>query len=130
MGQKKSAKFPTRFPCEHSLKIADDLLQERRSASPKRGCLNVGGLKPAGKRQESATFLRRSFFEVAVQFFICCSAAFGRNDFHAAEKRMLQCNFCSAALRKLRFPPWRACEVEVRYPPSKGVSQRYLRDTL
>ena len=28
------------------------------------------------------------------------------------------------------FPPWRACEVEVRYPPpSKGVSQRYLRDT-
>ena len=30
-----------------------------------------------------------------------------------------------------RFPPWRACEVEVRYPPpSKGVSQRYWRDTL
>ena len=32
------------------------------------------------------------------------------------------------------FPPWRACKVEVRYPtpppPSKGVSQRYLRDTL
>ena len=28
------------------------------------------------------------------------------------------------------FPTWRACEVEVRYPPSKGVSQRYLRDTL
>ena len=28
------------------------------------------------------------------------------------------------------FPPWRACEVEVRYPPpSKGVSRRYLRDT-
>ena len=29
----------------------------------------------------------------------------------------------------LSIPPWRACEVEVRYPPSKGVSQRYLRDT-
>ena len=29
------------------------------------------------------------------------------------------------------FPPLRTCEVEVRYPPpSKGVSQRYLRDTL
>ena len=28
------------------------------------------------------------------------------------------------------FPPWRAYKVEVRYPPSKGVSQRYLRDTL
>ena len=29
------------------------------------------------------------------------------------------------------FPPWRACEVEVRYPPppTKGLSQRYLRDT-
>ena len=28
-------------------------------------------------------------------------------------------------------PPLRACEVEVRYPPpSKGVSQRYLRDAL
>ena len=33
-----------------------------------------------------------------------------------------------------RFPQglWRACEVEARYPPPppKGVSQRYLRDTL
>ena len=29
------------------------------------------------------------------------------------------------------FPPWRACEVEVRYPPPQnGVSQQYLRDTL
>ena len=31
------------------------------------------------------------------------------------------------------FPAWRACEVEVQYPPpppSKGVSQRYSRDTL
>ena len=28
------------------------------------------------------------------------------------------------------FPSWRACEVEVRYPPLKRVSQRYLRDTL
>ena len=27
------------------------------------------------------------------------------------------------------FPPWRACEVEVRYPP-KRVSQRYWRDSL
>ena len=27
------------------------------------------------------------------------------------------------------FPPWRACEVRVRYPPPR-VSQRYLRDTL
>ena len=29
------------------------------------------------------------------------------------------------------FPPWRACEVEVRYPPpTKEVCQRYFRDTL
>ena len=34
-----------------------------------------GGLKPAGKRQESATFLQRSFFDVAVRFFVCCSTA-------------------------------------------------------
>ena len=33
-------------------------------------------LKSAGKRQESATFLQRSFFNVAVQFFGCYSAAF------------------------------------------------------
>ena len=26
--------------------------------------------------------------------------------------------------------PWRACEVEARYPPTTGVSQRYLCDTL
>ena len=69
-----------------------------------------GGLKPAGKRQESATFLQRSFFDVAVQFFVCCSAAFGPNDFRTAEKPMLQCSFCSAAFRKLqrnfRFRLW------------------------
>ena len=67
------------------------------SAGPKRG-----GLKSAGKRQESATFLQRSFFNAALQFFACCSAAFGKNDFHTAEKRMLQCNFCSAAFRELQ----------------------------
>ena len=69
-----------------------------------------GSLKPAGKRQESATFLQRSFFDVAVQFFVCCSAAFGPNDFRTAEKPMLQCSFCSAAFRKLqrnfRFRLW------------------------
>ena len=69
-----------------------------------------GGLKPAGKRQENATFLQRSFFDVAVQFFVCCSAAFGPNDFRTAEKPMLQCSFCSAAFRKLqrnfRFRLW------------------------
>ena len=69
-----------------------------------------GGLKAAGKRQENATFLQRSFFDVAVQFFVCCSAAFGPNDFRTAEKPMLQCSFCSAALRKLqrnfRFRLW------------------------
>ena len=69
-----------------------------------------GGLKSTGKRQESATFLQRSFFDVAVQFFVCCSAASGPNDFRTAEKPMLQCSFCSAALRKLqsnfRFRFW------------------------
>ena len=61
-----------------------------------------GSLKSAGKRQESATFLQRSFSNVALQFFACCSTAFGQNDFLIAEKRVLQCNFCSAAFRKLQ----------------------------
>ena len=61
-----------------------------------------GSLRSAGKRQESATLLQRSFFNVPVQFFACCSAAFGKNDFRIAEKRMLKCNFCSATFRTLR----------------------------
>ena len=54
--------------------------------------------KAAGKRH----FLQRSFFDVAVQFFVSCSAAFGPNDFCTAENPMLQCSFCSAAFRKLQ----------------------------
>ena len=81
------------------------LLSRSETWVPKRG-----GLKTAGKRQESATFLQRSFFDVAVQFFVCCSTAFGPNDFLIAEKPMLQCSFCSTALRKLqrnfRFRLW------------------------
>ena len=69
--------------------------------------LNVGAYtweleSVAGKRQESATFLQHSFFNVALQFFAWCSAAFGQNDIRTAEKPMLQCNFCSAAFRKLQ----------------------------
>ena len=48
-----------------------------------------GSLKCAGKRQESATFLQRSFFNVALQFFARCSAAFGQNGIRSAEKPML-----------------------------------------
>ena len=77
-----------------------------------------GGLKPAGKRQESATFLQRSDFDVAAQFFVCCSAAFSKNDFRTAEKRMLQCSFCSAAFQKLqrnfRFRLWHVAGVGFR----------------
>ena len=40
-------------------------------------------------------------------------------------------NMANPLLRFWAFPPWRACEVEVRYPPPrKGVSQRCLRETL
>ena len=39
------------------------LISRSETWVPKRG-----GLKAAGKRQESATFLQRSFFDVAVQF--------------------------------------------------------------
>ena len=59
-----------------------------------------GSLKSAGKRQENATFLQRSFFNDAVQFLVCCCAAFGKNDVLIAEKRVLQCIFCSATFRK------------------------------
>ena len=68
--------------------------------------------------QESATLLQRSFFDVAVQFFARCSAAFGQNDFRATEKPMLQCNFCSAAFQKLqrnvRFRLWHVAGVGFR----------------
>ena len=67
-----------------------------------------GSLKSAGKRQESTTFLQRSFFNVAVQFFARCSAVFGQSDVRTAEIRMLQCSFCRVNFRKLqrnfRFP--------------------------
>ena len=46
-----------------------------------------------------------AFLNVAVQFFVCCSAAFGQNEVRTAEKRMLQCNFCGAAFRKLGLAP-------------------------
>ena len=55
-----------------------------------------GSLNVAGKRQESATFLQRSLCNVAMQFYVCCSAAFGKNDVRIEEKRLLQCNFCSS----------------------------------
>ena len=86
-----------------------------------------GGLKAAGKQQESATFLQCSFLDVAVQFFVCCSAAFGPNDFRTAKKTMLQCSSCSAALRKLqckfRFRLWHVAGVGFR-----GVRFRTCRD--
>ena len=102
-----------------------------------------GGLKAAGKRQESATFLQRSFFDVAVQFFVCCSAAFGPNDFRTAEKTMLQCSSCSAALRKLqcnfRFRLWHVAGVGFRgvrfrtdacsVAPYCAIPRDYLSDT-
>ena len=91
--------------CEAPILEGSIELSRSETWVPKRG-----GLKPAGKRQESASFLQRSFFDVAVQFFVCCSAAFGPNDFRTAEKPMLQCSFCSAACRKLqrnfRFRLW------------------------
>ena len=89
------------------------LISKSETWVPKRG-----GLKPAGKRQESATFLQRSDFDVAVQIFVCCSAAFGTNDVRTAEKRMLQCSFCSAAFQKLqcnfRFRLWHVAGVGFR----------------
>ena len=75
-------------------------------AGPKRGSLNVGSMTCARKRQESATFLQRSFFNIAVQFFVCCSVAFGKNDVHTTEKRMLQRNFPKIAAQLVFFRLW------------------------
>ena len=86
-------------------------------ARPKRG-----SLKSAGKRQESATFLQRSFFNVAMQFFACCSAALGRNDVRTAEQRMLQCNFCSATFGKLHRDF--RCRQRSSEPPKRGRTKR------
>ena len=54
-----------------------------------------GSLKAAGKRQESAAFLQRSFFNVERQFFVCCSAVFGKSDVRTAESEC--CTATSAA---------------------------------
>ena len=86
------------------------------SAGPKCGCLNVG----AWNSQESGRKapLSCSFSNVALQFLACCSAAFDKNDFRTAEKRMLQCNFCSATFRKLQrnfcFRLWHVAGVGFR----------------
>ena len=87
------------------ISIPEGDLQSIQSLAPQQ-VLNVGAQtwefeirrKAAGKRHFPATQL----FNVAVQFFACCNAAFGKNDFRTAEKRMLQCNFCSATFRKLQ----------------------------
>ena len=96
--------------CVNRCRFSD---QQVLNVVPKRG-----SVKSAGKRQESATFPQCSFFIVAVQFFICCSAAFGRNAVRTAEKPMLQCNFCSASLQTLQrnfcFSLWHVGEVGFR----------------
>ena len=49
-----------------------------------------------------------------MQFFACCSTAFHKNNVRTAEKRMLQCNFCSATFRKPQcnfcFRLWRVLQ--------------------
>ena len=67
-------------------------------------------------------------------FFACCSAAFGKNDFRTAEKRMLQGNFCSATFRKLqrnfRFRLWHVAEVGFRGVGfSLGLADQFGKST-
>ena len=59
---------------------------------------NLGQPQPFRVFSERCSFFsiaRCSFF--CFSSFICCSTAFGKNDVRIAAKRMLQCNFCSAA---------------------------------
>ena len=60
--------FRTLFPTLGPEGPNDICSWQKLAAGPKRG-----SLKSAGKRQESATFLQHSLFNVAVQFFVCCS---------------------------------------------------------
>ena len=75
------------------------------------------------------TFLQRSFFNVALLFFACCSAAFGQNDIRTADKPILQCNFCSAAFRNLQrnFRFRLCCDVVGLVQESKRHLPRKLR---
>ena len=52
----------------------------------------------AGKRQESITFLQRSFFNDAVQFVVCCSPAFGKKTMSA-----MQNSECCSAVSALQL---------------------------
>ena len=56
-----------------------------------------GSLKSAGKRQESATFLQRSDFDVALQFFACCGAASEKVKMTSALQKSRCCSAVSAA---------------------------------
>ena len=108
-----SGNFSSNFPGSFPERKDPRNISKSETWVPKRG-----GLKPAGKFPESATFLQRSDFDVAVQFLGCCSAAFGTNDVLIAEKRMLQCSFCSAVFQKLqsifRFRLWHVAGVGFR----------------
>ena len=57
------------------------------------------------------------FFRSCCAFFPFIAAAFGKNDFCTAEKRMLQCNFCSATSLKTHTPQILGVKIQ---PPEFG----------
>ena len=53
--------------------------------------------------------LQCSFFNIAIQFFVCCSATSGENGIRIAEKRISQCTFCSATFENCSSTSVFAC---------------------
>ena len=87
--------------------LGSRILGNTFSGLNKRGSLKS---QESGRKAPLSCKLQRSFFNVALQFCTCCSAAFGQDGICIAEKPMFQCNFCSAAFRKwqrnFRFRLW------------------------
>ena len=84
--------------CARSFFILSSSNEESQCLHWLRGRQHVGArphLKGRAKARALATTLwveqqaRRSFFNVAMHFFACCSAAFGQNDIRIAAKPML-----------------------------------------
>ena len=72
------------------------------SAGPKRGSLTVGAWNPQESGRGVPLFCNAAFLTVAMQFSFVAAQLLGKSDVRTAEKRMLQCSFCSATFRKLQ----------------------------
>ena len=85
----------------------------------KRGCLNVGAWNPQESGRKTATFLQRSFFDFAVQFFRLLQRSFRWKWLPRRRKanvavQLLQRSTLKAAGRNFRFRLWHVAGVGFR----------------